>query len=238
MKSEEFDKHIRSVMRDRELQPESGSWDRVAALLDDHENTRPSGGRRWYAVAAAIVVLAAVGAGMYLTRTDGIAPARVVETEVQAEKGAPLQDHLPEEGVQTAIPQTVVTLTAQPSEAEEISEGVRVRPTAGEMAETKPVKKGRMGTAVALEARPIQYVPRQNNRETGQARDQEIDALLAQAMAELEKEKTNATGERMNAGALLADVEEELDQNFKDKALEALKHGFVKLTTAVAERNQ
>ena len=68
--------------------------------------------------------------------------------------------------------------------------------------------------------------------------DAEIDALLKQAEEDIYKERIyDEQTRKVDASALLMDVEQELDRSFRDKVFEALKDGFYKAREAVADRN-
>ena len=68
--------------------------------------------------------------------------------------------------------------------------------------------------------------------------DAEIDALLAQAQKEVITERIfNEKTKRVDANALLMDVEAELDRPLPEKVFEALKDGFLKAREAIADRN-
>ncbi|WP_299431694.1 hypothetical protein [uncultured Aquimarina sp.] len=66
--------------------------------------------------------------------------------------------------------------------------------------------------------------------------DEEVDALLRKAQHEITTQQILKSN-TVNASALLLDVESELDESFKDRVFEALKTGFEKLKTTVAERD-
>ncbi|WP_299603046.1 hypothetical protein [uncultured Aquimarina sp.] len=66
--------------------------------------------------------------------------------------------------------------------------------------------------------------------------DKEIEALLLKAQHEITTQQILQSN-TVNASALLLDVEAELDESFKDRVFEALKTGFEKLKTTVAERD-
>ncbi|MDC8003184.1 hypothetical protein POV27_03930 [Aureisphaera galaxeae] len=66
----------------------------------------------------------------------------------------------------------------------------------------------------------------------------EIDALLAKAQRDIATNRIlNSTHQKVDAQALLMDVEIELERSFRDRVFEALGDGFNKVRTAVAERN-
>ena len=68
--------------------------------------------------------------------------------------------------------------------------------------------------------------------------DAEIDSLLRNAQRELLAENLFNNDRSVNAEALLADVENELDQSFRDRIFDALKDGYLKVRTAVADRDK
>ncbi|GAA3513035.1 hypothetical protein GCM10022393_28570 [Aquimarina addita] len=63
----------------------------------------------------------------------------------------------------------------------------------------------------------------------------EIDQLLLKAQRQITARHT-VKSNTISASALLLDVETELDETFKNRVFEALKSGFQKVKTAVAER--
>ena len=67
--------------------------------------------------------------------------------------------------------------------------------------------------------------------------DLEVASLLRKAQEEILTEKLINSDNSVNPEALLSQVEEELDQSFRDKILQKLKSGYNKVRTAVADRN-
>lgn len=67
--------------------------------------------------------------------------------------------------------------------------------------------------------------------------DAEVDSLLKWAQEEILRENLFKTNTTVDATVLLAAVEDELDQSFRDQIFNSLKAGFIKVRTAVAERN-
>ncbi|KZS39069.1 hypothetical protein AWE51_10945 [Aquimarina aggregata] len=66
--------------------------------------------------------------------------------------------------------------------------------------------------------------------------DAEIDQLLMNAQREIATSKIIKSS-AVSASALLQDVENELDESFKQRVFDALKKGFQKVRTAVVERD-
>ncbi|PHQ62576.1 MAG: hypothetical protein COC08_00130 [Maribacter sp.] len=67
--------------------------------------------------------------------------------------------------------------------------------------------------------------------------DAEVDSLLRKAQEEILANKIFGEDYSVDAMALLNEVEDELDQSFRDQIFETLKIGFLKVRTAVANRN-
>ena len=68
--------------------------------------------------------------------------------------------------------------------------------------------------------------------------DAEVDSLLRAAQRQILTDKLFADSGSVDAMSLLAEVEDELDESFRDQIFDALKSGYLKLRTAVADRNQ
>lgn len=66
----------------------------------------------------------------------------------------------------------------------------------------------------------------------------DIDALLNKAQRDISDNRIlNSKYRKVDATALLIDVENELERSFRDRVFEALGNGFNKIRTAVVERN-
>jgi len=70
-----------------------------------------------------------------------------------------------------------------------------------------------------------------------QVTDAEVDKLLQQAQQELLEDRIFRSDNSVDAMALLAEAEQDLDKNFRDQLFDALKNGYQKVRTAVADRN-
>jgi hypothetical protein len=74
----------------------------------------------------------------------------------------------------------------------------------------------------------------ENNKELT---DLEVDSLLRQAQKEILTQNLLNSDNTVNPSTLLSQVEEELDQSFRDQIFGKLKSGYNKVRTAVAVRN-
>ncbi|MBC2838964.1 hypothetical protein [Robiginitalea sp. SC105] len=67
--------------------------------------------------------------------------------------------------------------------------------------------------------------------------DAEIDSLLREARERIAAGSYRMPRDSVDALSLLSDAEEELDQTFREELFDKLKTGFMKVRTAVADRN-
>lgn len=73
--------------------------------------------------------------------------------------------------------------------------------------------------------------------ENGTVTDAEVNELLAEAAREISQQRNFYNRGKVDADALLADVESEIDQSFRREVFEMLKDGFQKARTAIVSRN-
>ena len=75
-------------------------------------------------------------------------------------------------------------------------------------------------------------------KDKGEVSPEEIDKLFQKAQREIQNRRIlEGQTYKVDATALLEDVEWELERTFRDKVFDALGDGFSKVRTAVAERN-
>lgn len=110
------------------------------------------------------------------------------------------------------------------------SEASKVEKVAVPLSASKELIDAKVAEVVAR----VAVLENQNNAVT----DAEIDSLLRGAQQQILEDKIFRKDRSVDAMALLADVENELDQSFRDQIFEALKDGFLKVRTAVADRNR
>ena len=80
----------------------------------------------------------------------------------------------------------------------------------------------------------IQNIEKNNNTVTAE----EIDELLQKAQRDIATQRLlNSDTKKIDATALLRDVETELERSFRDKVFDALGEGYNKIRTAVVQRN-
>lgn len=245
-----LEENIREKLQERELQPSAAAWDKLEAQLD---NSHPKGKNKllWFAIAASITALLIVGSLVFTAKSSDA--DKLVQEDISPESSDLKSDPMPElqvikeepiasekrlqktekpkdEKFQLAINEAQVDRPSNKTKPEESStpsqfENSRV---------VEPIVISIEDAKVAEVASKIRTLQENGTTIT----NEEVEALLDAAQAEVRTERIllNQTG-KVDANALLMDVEDELERSFRDKVFDALGQGYTKLRTAFNERN-
>ena len=224
-----FEEQIKEQLQKREIKPSAGSWEKLETRLEQGGKP-PKPILWWVGIAAAIA-----GVFFFLgTLFDpGVEPTIVEQPSEEIKIQEPV-----------VIQKDEVLIASEETEEEEVSKPVPL-PEKGKSSKTE--------VAVAVQGKPVEDPISESaepeiiqDQEVGEVvaevkltpvSDEEIDALLNAAMANLEQERSSYAVQPVDAEELLQEVEYELDQSFRQKVFEVLKEGFSKAKTAVANRN-
>ena len=248
METDKFEKHIKSQFKDREIQPSENAWEKISSELNsDTSKKKPV--YLWMGIAASVMVLIGI-ALFYFNGSDDVNEIQfeVVDTD----KKEALEEKKSTESVSflEKEPEAVVK-----NDVEEINSGVAKKQesiknkeiiTVEDEIEVASVerivleKKGDeleisddiINTKVAGIVAQLDVLEQYST-----VTDAEVDSLLKMAQQEILQEKIFKTDKSVDALALLTEVEGELDQSFRDQIFNSLKASFIKVRTAVADRN-
>lgn len=229
----DFEKDIQRKLQEREIVPSDKAWEKLNAQLPQEKAKKAS---TWYRVAAAVIILISAGVFMTNSKSELQKPA-VVNTKkenqeaIQPKSSQEIKEDVVRNEVQEPLRQieerkiipvssNAVTATHKIEKEIEVPEEFMVETTEKEKV-----------TEVVSYLETLQN----SGKEITEAM---VDSLLIQAQRELALERTfnDPTG-KVDALALLNEVENELDKSFRDKVFEALQDGFIVVKTAVADRN-
>ncbi|TDS10902.1 hypothetical protein DFQ03_3795 [Maribacter caenipelagi] len=247
METDKFEKHIKAKFQERKILPSENAWAKIASELnDDKSKKKPV--YLWMGVAAGIVVLV----GIALFYFNGNAVSNELPTEiVGTEKENKLEDVIIKESIPFKSEEEVVEATSETKtnvkevkveepiepkiqESKVLDDKIEVTVNQVPTNETiqKLVPDEIIDSKVAAIITQVSVLE-QNSTVT----DAEIDSLLKRAQDEILREKIFNKDKSVDAMALLTEVEDELDQSFRDQIFDSLKAGFIKVRTAVADRN-
>jgi hypothetical protein len=243
---DKLEKHIKEKLEERTIKPSASAWDRIAGQVSVQPKKKA---RKWYplAIAASFIGILLVSILFFTSEPYNEIPVQVVDENdgksenIKEFEVAPTeipQKELPEDmDVQVANSEPETVLPEKSIKQVELpkSESVLVQQ------ETRlPVQDDRIKKSEGLIFQKVEEVVAQveilesiQNNVT----EAEVDSLLRAAQKQILTDKLFAQDGTVDAMGLLAEVEDELDETFRDQIFDALKDGYLKLRTAVADRN-
>jgi len=251
MEPNKFERHIKEQMQKREIQPSGGAWEKVSERLEpsiEGKNNK----FLWYSAAASFIGIMIVSI-LFFQSDD---PS--VETEVQIvdSKEEIIEDVINENINNEAIVKEDALVENDgieqfPITKSEVPVGNKSDGLSNQIAAVKEAASDidltveKMGNPndfkeEIIQTKILEIVAavdslEQNNDALTEA---EVDELLRNAQDEILREKILNQSGSVDAMALLTEVEDELDKSFRDQIFESLKTGFLKVRTAVADRNK
>lgn len=261
----DFEKKIREKLQEQEIQPTPGAWERLAGRLDTPRARGRR--NRWlpWMYAAAACLLIAVGIRM-LSGTGGAGGTDALGPDPESGNlpvvTAP--DTRGEDRQQTGPDGHQPAANALAGEPGSMSPGDDPGPVGGEQPPTemgqpaeialqadprRDVAENGLAPATGVDtsglaSRIDQQLDAvltevaQREQDGGPAvTEAEIDSLLRAAQERIAASAYRMPRDSVDARWLLSAAESELDQTFREELFEKLKNGFMKVRTAVADRN-
>ncbi|MCL6268090.1 hypothetical protein [Flagellimonas myxillae] len=239
---EKLEKHIKDKLGNREIKPSPGAWEKISSQLDTPVATK-SNRKYVYAIAAGFVGLLLASVFFFASGENNeptqvvdensllrpVIPALEGQTEFVDENGTESELVVTENGTENLQEQGMEnqTLKSMPLDETEVASKQSIQSNL--IQETDPLIAQKINQVMAQVAL-LEAV----NTEVS---DAEVDSLLRAAQNDILKEKLFVENGKVDAMALLTEVEDELDGSFRDQIFDALKDGYFKLRTAVADRN-
>jgi len=252
-----FEEHLREKLDGRTLQPSANAWERLSSRLDQEKPRNTKSGIWWISVAASIVGAFFVAS---IFMDDKSVSTELVEESIEEnsirlnEVPAVLEEFETNQIAETGDVDAVKTQPSVQKEAGTLkkdrghvvslvnsspSEGLakqEVSPPLKENDQKAIIQESHDFISLKVEEVVAEVQTRTNNHQT--ITGDEIEALLAKAQRDIANQRIlNNQVQKIDAAALLLDVETELEQSFRERVFNALGEGFNKVRTAVAERN-
>ena len=258
MESNKFDKAIKEKLDKRVIEPSAGAWNNLSQRLYVETEKKTSSRNYWWLGLAASLV------GVLLFVTQTVESRAIVKEEPSEVVAAPnnnletdntiseKQNNLieKESGVQDAL------IVAENNGIEEANFKERLDSRDSDKIVTKfPEEKASTSIndnnvanmkfpeeKLTFEEQKLQEVLAQvqllkdGSKEVSEA---DLDALLMKAEKEIALNRlSREISGSVDANALLESVEQELDQSFRRKVLEAIKTSYNSVKTTIAQRNE
>jgi len=240
-----LEKHIKNKLQEREISPSLGAWDKISTAIKTEGTSSSPKKTYWWAIAAGLVGVMVLSIGIFSEQEPGAVIDSMVLEEgndrgdfIDVEPKAPLKDEilvLPEEGLTMDVPephQPINNRDLQDKDTQQIANNKVFE-------EKESLNDQKKVTDLAI-ANKLEEVLAQINAMEDKAivvSDAEIDSLLLDAQKELLTDKMFNQSGKVDAMALLNEVELEIYDDQQNPLFIRLKEGFFKLRTAVADRN-
>ncbi|MEY8019555.1 hypothetical protein AB8P51_01885 [Muriicola sp. SD30] len=242
MEKNRFDNKIREVLEERTINPSKRSWSVIETQLGSAAATNR--GAYWkYGIAAGFIGIVFISGFLLSPKADEPIPGNeVVNSTNETKRDVP--------AIMEEEPSELKSVIAVQSESENES-SYKPEQQMGRNSEIAEVLQEDKEEDMQQSAKEILQTEKLDikiaevvaqvailEKSQGIVSDEVIDSLLMEAQAELLNERPVQDYARVDALALLADVEEEVNRSFRDQLFEKLKDGYLKVRTAIAYRNE
>lgn len=231
MEQNKLDNEFRKKLNERTINPSPMAWDRLDAMLSVAEEKKQPKKRTWMYVAASFLGFLLVGTIFLKQGSDKgsntvVKDAHTVATAPSAKEDTNTTDANTPSPIQEAIKVAPTQLQNQPQVA------VMKQNTASQKAVAVPKAVKINEASVVLQH---QEAVAENTVKEKQLIANDADELLNQSLAQ--NQMPGRKSLKVDSKSLLSSVEGELDQSFKEKALQGAIKNFNTIKTSVANRN-
>jgi hypothetical protein len=249
--------NIREKLETRELKPSADAWSKLEAKLDTEQPKKKS--NVLYYVAASFVGILIL-ASVFFSRNNSEVNNQIVEEKIQQNQTNSQPEIIPNKTLSEEI-------VSEERNSEKINSEEKQKPNTREVKVIPPKKSTidkKMESTEALANVSNEKIKKPvikedliiseedkliNNKvdevvasvkklqeDNAEISTTEVERLLNNARRDIQTQRI-LNNPKVDATALLQDVEWELDKSFRDKVFDALGEGFQKVRTAVSERN-
>ncbi|MEO8516672.1 MAG: hypothetical protein ABI426_08010 [Flavobacterium sp.] len=237
MEPNKVEKQIREKLNAREINPSATSWDRLDAMLSVAENKKPKRNFKWLFVAAGIVGFVFVGLfliNLKETNSEINTHQTVVESTVEVnvvkekEEGKTVfQTNEPIHSVQnlTVIKSNEVVVISTSKESKS-----KIKKKQGSAISSAKLKMMEQTTVAEV----IPQKAEEKSKETSN-----VTTLLAASDPNILERKSQGKPKlKINANALLSQVDGEIELTFRQKTIKIISKKFESAREAIVSRNQ
>lgn len=242
-----LEKHIKNKLKEREIDPSPSAWDKISAELQPQKDISSPRKTYWWAIAAGLAGLILLSIGFFNNQTPQ-APNEILVLEEPNKEGNMEEKELKtsvQEEMPDLIKERLVLETPDPEETLEEKEPDFEGKSLGQVANNEPKQqeepindlKEVSDLAITHKLEEVLAQVNAMESEANVISDAEIDSLLMNAQKELLTKRAIQGNGKVDAMALLNEVELEIYDDERNPLFIKLKEGFFKLRTAVADRN-
>lgn len=243
-----LEKHIAKKLDGRKLAPSPRAWARIEAELEKNKGKEHGKHLNWAAIAAAVVVLVALSIFIFNDTGAVHTMEETIVVDKKPEENVPQMPTSKETGLETLVINEhedakgeVTTMatkkgTSPPLDAHraQVVSAMHKKEVSKKL---DSVTRG-VDDQIINKANEVLAMVTTMEGNSIAVTEAEIDSLLTKAREDILKERMFNAQSKVDAMALLDEVELELFEESRDQLFDALKTSFFKLRTAVADRNQ
>lgn len=242
-----FEKDFSEKLNKRKIEPKAGSWEELSARLNSEEKSkRPI--FWWIGIAATLVGGILIFSILFNkpiseipvivnTPAEEILKEKIESQQISFEKSASQEMTEPEKA--SVKPVENIFSKKEPvvnSKIASIGKPQEYSKTENEQTQKDPDLMKETKFSGIPEKLIAEALSKENK--TGKITDAEVDALLAVASEQINRDRSPKSASiNIDANSLLLDVELELEQSVREKVFDVLKEGYFKARTAVVNRN-
>ena len=256
-----FENDIKEKLEQRKLQPSANVWEKLEKQLEANDTKKSNKGFWWFGIAASFVGILIVTSMLFnkdqgekikstivdieavdeLRNTEKLPVPNKVEENVAIES---VKEQSTKETKKSPLKKTSELETQVQQKQKALIEGT----VKDVVAQVETEHKKEVKDVLKLNSEKLSFEDLKIREVVAQVQalkeanstvsDAEINALLDQAQKDIALHNLyNEATKKVDANALLQDVEADLEQSFRDKAFKAIQSGFKYVKTAVADRN-
>lgn len=244
MEPDKFEKHIKNQLSKREISPSDNPWGKISGQIQRTESK--SNKFFWYSVAASFIGILIISS-LYFNASDKSIESdiQIVDTSEETIRVPKKQNILEEQNVT----EDKVVISQEPILKELDKPNVKVKTIKNINSQIVILDKSKRQqmevkvvpsqTEKLIDTKIAEIVAQVDLMENDNLpiSNAEVDSLLRKAQNEVLADKIFNKKGKVDALALLNEVEGELDRSFREQIFKTLKKGFIKVRTAVADRN-
>lgn len=263
-----FEENLKEKLEQRTINPSAKSWEMLAERLEAKEEKKGNTKKFWFAIAASVVGILFMYKLYFMPATEHTTGEHVVDVEHKIKTNTNNNTERKQEKLLVDEENTNLIVNNTLDKPDKKIEGIQLKAdkplkhytasTTGKIKNTKPINDTNNNTvnknyndyyvvsksendnknnshthSIKLEENATATLQAENIAIT----DNELDTLLKHAKSEIENKKPHKTVP-LDYNALLQDVEDDLEESFRDKLLRTVKGGYHTVKNYVAERNE
>lgn len=225
MEPNKFENEIRNQLNQRSIQPSEQSWDRLDAMLSVAEQT-PKRSFKWLYIAASFVGFTLIGFFLFnQQKNEGLI---IPENNVVVEGKQPSQViEKPEVSTES--------ITFKTNQTKAVATTVYDLKKSKSPTEIDPKKEQVLDLAIANTQENVVEVP--TNSQTSIKINPEVLLANVENGETLTTKTQSSSTVKVDPNSLLSSVEKEVDESFRDRAIQTLNKNYKSVKSLLANRN-